>query len=92
MTPEIANEIQAEQCHGRQKYGKGPDDLEHDDNHDSFDWHEWISDHNQRAKYATPMERRQHLVKVAGLAVSAVEAHDRTMKPYGNHETRRAMD
>lgn len=77
MTEMILAEIMAEQEHGRAKYGRGPHDFEHDDNQDDAVWHACISDHNERAKLGTPIERRQHLIKVAGLAVSAVEACDR---------------
>ncbi|HZV36608.1 MAG TPA: hypothetical protein VFB72_18670 [Verrucomicrobiae bacterium] len=80
MNEKIAAEIQAEQNHGRQKYGRGPNDFKHDDAHDPRGWHQWIEEHNMRGLLATPMERRQHLIKVAGLAVSAVEAFDRKRK------------
>lgn len=77
MTKKIAKEIQAEQEHGRTKYGRGPNDFAHDDGLEEWTWHSCISDHNHRAETGTPRERRQHLIKVAGLAVSAVEAFDR---------------
>lgn len=77
MNAKIAEEIQAEQNHGRQKYGAGPDDFRHDDMHSSEVWHACIATHNNRARLATPMDRRQHLIKVAGLAISAVESFDR---------------
>lgn len=77
MNIKIAQEIQAEQDHGRQKYGGDPNNVAHDDVHLPGDWHEFIEDHNRRGRHATPMERRQHLIKVAGLAVSAIEAFDR---------------
>jgi hypothetical protein len=77
MNAIIAEQIQAEQEHGRTKYGAGPNDFSHDDNNDDSIWCRCIADHNQRAFEATPMERRQHLIKVAGLAVSAIEAFDR---------------
>jgi hypothetical protein len=77
MTPKIAKEIQREQDHGRAKYGRGPKDLAHDDRHSLADWHIFIFRHNKRAGDSTPMERRQYLIKVAGLAVSAVESFDR---------------
>jgi hypothetical protein len=80
MNPRIAAEIQAEQNHGREKYGSGPDDFGHDDDHSYSDWHAYIDDHNNRARNSTPRERRQHLIKVAGLAVSAVESFDRLTK------------
>lgn len=81
MTDKIAFEIQAEQDHGRQKYGKGPGDFEHDDRTHNDVWHSCISDHNERGRHGTPMERRQHLIKVAGLAVSAIEVFDRKHAP-----------
>jgi hypothetical protein len=77
MNPKIAREIQLEQWHGREKYGNGRDDLAHDDQHDPGDWHDFIANLNEVAKDSTPMERRQYLLKVAGLAVSAIEAYDR---------------
>lgn len=33
----ILSEIRSEQEHGRQKYGRGPNDLAHDDQHSRFD-------------------------------------------------------
>lgn len=80
MNQKIAEEIQAEQCHGREKYGNGPDDIAHDDRTPESLWHDCIQDHNNRAREATPMECRQHLVKIAGLAVSAIESFDRKRK------------
>lgn len=77
MNPRIAKEIQAEQDHGRQKYGTGPKDFAHDDATPEDVWHNCIMGHNEQARQSTPMERRQHLIKVAGLAVSAIEAYDR---------------
>lgn len=77
MPQSLIAEIIAEQRHGRSKYGRGPDDLAHDDGHLERVWHECIDDHNRRAFHGTPMERRQSLVKVAGLAISAIQAFDR---------------
>ncbi len=76
----LIEEIQAEQDHGRSKYGFGPNDFAHDDSQPDNVWHRCIADHNERAKQGTPMERRQHLVKVAGLAISAIESFDRKRK------------
>jgi len=78
MNARIADEIQAEQDHGRQKYGGHKDNLAHDSKRLPSDWYYCIADHNKRAIMATPMERRQHLIKVAGLAVSAIEEFDRS--------------
>lgn len=77
MSPEIAHQIQLEQDHGREKWGDGPDDFAHDDATPLEMWHRYIDDHNERGRLATPMEQRQELVKIAGLAVSAIEAIDR---------------
>jgi len=77
MNSKIAAEIQAEQDHGRAKYGRGPDDIEHDDSHSEDEWHMYIAEHNDRARLLTPVSRRQRLIAVAGLAVSAIEASDR---------------
>ncbi len=82
ITKEIQEAIQAEQDAGRAKYGKSADNLAHDDATPESAWHEYISDHNERAKESTPMERRQHLLKVAGLAISAIEAFDRKRISY----------
>lgn len=88
MNPSISSEIQAEQNHGRQKYGKGHDDFEHDDQHSIGDWTSMISAHNALAKHSTPMEARQHLVKVAGLAISAIESFDRKRMSVSIPQTR----
>lgn len=79
MNEQIAAEIQAEQDHGRIKYGGDPNSTAKDDLNTPEQWASFIKDHNERALlYETLMqERRQHLVKVAGLAVSAIEAIDR---------------
>jgi len=79
MNAQIICEIQREQEHGRTKYGSGPNDLAHDDAMPDEMWHRCIDDHNLRADKSTPMERRQHLIKVAGLAVSAIESFDRKL-------------
>lgn len=73
----LYSEIRSEQEHGRSKYGNGPNDFKHDDANTDELWHACIADHTRRAACATPMERRQHLLKVAGLAISAIEAFDR---------------
>jgi hypothetical protein len=79
MNLKISEQIQAEQNHGREKWGNGADDVSQDDANTDSEWHSFIGDHNARAKVATPMDRRQHLIKLAGLAVSAIEAIDRRL-------------
>lgn len=75
MTPQIADQIQAEQDHGREKYGRG--NPNHDDAHSLEEWVHFARDHAERAKSNTPQESRQHLIKAAGLLVSAIESFDR---------------
>ena len=79
MNDKIAAEIQSAQDHGRQKYGGHPQNFAHDDTHTDGEWAAYIADHNERAFHGTPMERREHLIKVAGLAVSAIESLDRKL-------------
>lgn len=77
MNAKIAKQIQAEQDHGRQKYGKGPKDYAHDDAHTMDEWQIFLTTHTRRMSFETPQEQRQRLVKIAGLAVSAIESFDR---------------
>jgi hypothetical protein len=78
MNSKISQQIQEEQNHGRQKYGGVYlDEFSHDDQNPTYVWINCIRDHLERARQGTPMEYRQHLIKVAGLAVSAVESFDR---------------
>ncbi len=79
MNAKLAREIQAAQDHGRSKYGRGPKDYAHDDEHSNGDWVNMIANHNANASTSTPMEAREYF-KIAGLAVSAVESHDRKRK------------
>ena len=77
MNPEIASQIQAEQNHGRQKYGGRPDNYRHDDSHEMEHWNDFIAGHVERLDHDGPEEWRQRLIKIAGLAVSAIESFDR---------------
>ena len=74
---ERSEEVRSEQRSGRQKYGRGPDDTAHDDTHTVSEWADFITYHASRARVATPIESRQELLKVAGLAFSAIESFDR---------------
>ncbi len=80
MNAAIAQQIQDEQDHGREKYGGDSRSFAKDDANTEMQWWDWIDDHNSRCLVSTPMERRQHLIKVAGLAVSAIEAFDRSLE------------
>ncbi len=73
----LNEEIESEQRHGRQKYGGDENNYEHDDGHSLAEWLETISLRIEVARDGTPMEARQELVKIAGLAKSAVESFDR---------------
>jgi len=85
MNARIAKQIQAEQDHGRQKWGSGPKDYAHDDEHSLDDWCGMIETHNEQAECSTPQEYRQEMVKVAGLAVSAIESFDRNRRALDRH-------
>ncbi len=74
MTTKIAKEIAAEQLHGLHKWHGGDKSR---DNHPLEAWLAFAADHMKRAAVSTPMDARQHLIKAAGLLVSAVEQHDR---------------
>jgi hypothetical protein len=78
MNNELAAEIQAEQDYGRQKYGRRADNFAHDDAHTPQEWASFVVEMARRAAHETPIEYRQRMVKVAGLACSAIEAFDRT--------------
>lgn len=86
MNAKIAKQIQAEQDHGRRKYGRGPKDYAHDDAHTGDEWQDFIQDHAEMLFLATPQEYRQRLVKVAGLAVSAIESFDRKRDDITNND------
>lgn len=73
MNHNLQKEIQGAQDHGRQKHNRTVEG----DNHTDGEWASYIADHNERARLSPPMDRRQHLIKVAGLAVSAIEQIDR---------------
>lgn len=80
MNTAIAIQIQDEQDHGREKYGGDSKSFAKDDANHPWDWHDWITDHSERAATARcAPDRRRHLIKVAGLAVSAIEAFDRSL-------------
>lgn len=80
MSEKVMGEIIEEQEHGREKYGGDAMSVAHDDLHTDGEWTEMIRSHLIRAEISPPMERRQYLIKLAGLAKSAVEAFDRRSK------------
>lgn len=72
MKTNIFADIEKERRAQDAKWG-GP---AHDDLHLRQDWCRFIEDHNRRAKYEVGAFRRQ-MVRVAALAIAAIEAEDR---------------
>lgn len=74
MISKVMNEISAERQHQQQKWGDA-----FDDNNTVNDWGTYIGIYLARATtmQATKLEQREALVKVATLAVAAVETFDR---------------
>lgn len=87
--PEIFQAVVAERSRQDQQWG-GP---EHDDSHPPFTWWQLLTDHACRLLLSPPgdddtatwneaaeadPDYRQHLIKIAALAVAAVQAWDRS--------------
>lgn len=68
----IFGDINAERVEQDRKWG-GP---AHDDEHTHAEWIDYIHEHAAKAR-ASPSMYRNQLVRVAALAVAAIEAHDR---------------
>lgn len=71
----VYQEIQREREHQDAQWG-GP---EHDDQHTGYDWLEFIE--YQTGKINDPPSYREGLIKIAALAVAALESYDRKNKP-----------
>lgn len=69
----IFHDIDTERAVQDAKWG-GP---EHDDKHDIRDWTDFITDHAERASDCAPPGERRQMVRVAALAVAAIESMDR---------------
>jgi len=72
----ILSEINAERCRQDAKWG-GPS---HDDEHDQDDWSRFIDAHLRKATPGFQLDRalfRKQMVRVASLAVAAIEWVDR---------------
>ena len=81
MSGRIAKQITIEQRRGRQKYGNSQNDFAYDDSHTYGEWQEKIIDHAETLNcFARSQGFRHELVKIAALAVSAIEAFDRRAK------------
>lgn len=78
ITHKVLSEIREERERQDEEWG-GP---KHDDTHDALDWHEFIEyqcDRFYRSCSSSTSERpdRSRLVKVAALAIAALESIDR---------------
>jgi hypothetical protein len=77
MTTEILREVEDQQKRYRVEEGRRPDDTDGEDSLSPTDWYNAIFKRNEHAAIGLPADRRTELVKVAALAVSAIEALDR---------------
>lgn len=68
----ILGEIAAERARQDVKWG-----AEHDDKHSVDEWDYMIGYYLQRVRIMAPRQRRVNLIKVAALAVAAIESMDR---------------
>lgn len=76
---DIYDEIKNERIEQDKKWGG----ASHDDSHTPEEWSSFIR--QRLAKSMTAERRRYQLVRVAALAVAAIEAHDRTVKRQGDN-------
>lgn len=75
---DIFDEIVRERMAQDKKWG-GP---AHDDTHLESDWWDYIARHNDRALENDSTEQfRKQMIRVAALAVAAIESHDRKREP-----------
>jgi hypothetical protein len=70
MKKTLVAEIEAERAKQDKKWGPA-----HDDSHVQSDWIEIIRMHNE--SYFDGGHYRRHLIKIAALAIAAIESHDR---------------
>lgn len=72
---DVYDEIKAERFNQDEQHGGQP----HDDAHVQEDWCEFILDHAERAQCKIELAPgfRKEMVKVAALAVAAIESFDR---------------
>jgi hypothetical protein len=70
---DILDDIAAERAEQDAKYG-GPT---HDDGHDPIDWCLYIIEHATKPFKPEAKGYRKQLVRVAALAIAAIQAHDR---------------
>lgn len=78
MQLQVLRDIAEERAQQDAKHG-GPS---HDDTHSDFEWDWIINRHLERVIAATTTgKRRQQLVRVAALAIAAIESYDRRLSP-----------
>lgn len=75
----IIEEIKAERAAQDAQWG-GP---EHDDEHDMNDFSKYILRQLNLCYWGRGPGVRERFLKIAALAVAAVESHDRTLRDYG---------
>lgn len=74
MSNRIIEDINSERAEQDRRFG-GP---WHDDDHTPDDWIKFIRKHATQALTATPTDYRYELVRIAALAVAAIQSVDRT--------------
>lgn len=78
----IIKEIKAERAAQDSQWG-GP---EHDDEHSTEDFMRFIRLQEAKCEYGRGHDVRERFIKIAALAVAAVESMDRTMRDYGTND------
>lgn len=79
---EIYREVNLERSYQDDKWG-GPD---HDDTETEESWQRYITEYANARDRAEGYDFRKRMVKVAALAVAALESHDRKAKTKGQGE------
>lgn len=80
--PGVLGEVLAERTKQDAQWG-GPD---HDDDHSPEDFVRFIGAQAVKCEYGRGPNVRERLVKIAALAVAAVESLDRQMRDYGTDD------
>lgn len=79
LTAQVINDITLERIKQDEQWGGG----NHDDGHGPHDWCRYIHKQNQAAYgafvgiFGDRMSWRSRMVKIAALAIAAIESHDR---------------
>lgn len=76
-TERIFRDVQGERARQDAKWG-GP---QHDDEHDPSEWVDFIVEHARGPVRVGPYTFRKQMVRVAALAIAAIESHDRKAPP-----------